>query len=87
MACPDSPRCCICKSLNHLAIECEYSWCSSVINSDIPSSCQNSSVTKLNATVAKMDVEDSSSAFAPAASNTVVLVHVPYPVQPQQSQT
>ena len=65
----------------------EYSWCFSVINSAIPSSCQNSSVTKLNITVTKMDVEDSSSAFAPAASDAVVLVHVPEPVQPQQSQT
>ena len=34
-----------------------------------------------------MDVEDSSSAFAPAASDAIVLVHVPDPVQPQQSQT
>lgn len=34
-----------------------------------------------------MDVEDTSSAFAPAASDAVVLVHVPDPVQPQQSQT
>ena len=32
----------------------------------IASSCQNSSVTKLNATATQMDVEDSSPAFAPA---------------------
>ena len=30
-----------------------------------------------------MDVEDSSSAFAPAASDAIVLVHVPDTVQPQ----
>ena len=47
-----------------------------------PLYCQNSSVTQLNATVTQMDVEDSSSAFAPAASDAVVLVHVPDPVQP-----
>ena len=35
----------------------------------------------------QMDVEDSSSAFAPATSDAVVLVHVSNPVQPQQSQT
>ena len=34
-----------------------------------------------------MDVEDSSSVFAPAASHAVVLVHDPDPIQPQQSQT
>ena len=34
-----------------------------------------------------MDVEDSWSAIAPAASDAVVLVHVPDTVQPQQSQT
>ena len=85
--CPDSPRCCICKSLNHLAINCEYSWCSSVINSAVPSPCQNSSITKINATATQMDVEHSSSAFAPAASDAVVRVHVPNLVQPQQSQT
>ena len=34
-----------------------------------------------------MDVEDSSSAFAPAASDAAVLVNVPDPVQLQQSQT
>ena len=68
-------------------MNCEYSWCSSVINSAIASSCKNSSVTKLNATATQMDVEDSSSAFPPAASDAVVLVHVPNPVQPQQSQT
>ena len=34
-----------------------------------------------------MDVEDSWSAFAPVAFDAVVLVHVPDPVQPQQSQT
>ena len=33
-----------------------------------------------------MDVQDSSSAFAPVAFDVVVLVHVPNPVQPQQSQ-
>ena len=33
-----------------------------------------------------MDVEDSSNASAPAASDTVVLVHVPDPVKPQQSE-
>ena len=77
----------MCKSLNHLAVKREYSWRSSVINSAIPSFCQNSSVPKLNATVTKMDVEDSSSAFAPAASDVAILVHVPDPVQPQQSQT
>ena len=62
-----------------------HSWCSSVINSSIPSSRQNSSVTALNAT--QMDVEDSWSAFAPVAFDAVVLFHVPDPVQPQQSQT
>ena len=34
-----------------------------------------------------MDVEDSWSAFAPVAFDAVVLVHVPDPVQPQQSKT
>ena len=58
-----------------------------VINCAIASSCQNSSVTKLNATANQMDVEDSSSAFAPAASHAIVLIHVPSPDQPQQSQT
>ena len=43
--CPDSPRCCICKSLNHLVINCEYSWGSFVINSASASSCHNYSVT------------------------------------------
>ena len=33
-----------------------------------------------------MDVEDSSNASAPAAFDTVVLVHVPDPVKPQQSE-
>ena len=84
--CPDSPRCCICKSLNHLAISFEYSWCSSLINSAIASSRQNSSVSKFNATATQMDVQDSSSAVAPVASDAVVLVQVPNPVQPQQSQ-
>ena len=61
-----------------------YSRCSSVINSAVPSSRQNSSVSTLNAT--QMDVEDSWSAFAPVAFDAVVLVHIPDPVQPQQSQ-
>ena len=43
--CPDSPRCCMCKSLNHLVINCEYSWGSFVINSASASSCHNYSVT------------------------------------------
>ena len=42
----------------------------------------NSSVAKLNATATQMDVEDSSTAFAPVASEAVVLVHVANPVQP-----
>ena len=86
--CPDSPRCCICKSLNHLAINCEYSWGSSVINSAGASSFHHSSITdtKSNATATQMDVEDSSNVSAPAASEGVVLVHVPDPVKPQQSQ-
>ena len=57
--CPDSPRCCICKSLDHLAIDCEFSWCSSVINSASAPSCHNSSITKLNATATQMNVSDS----------------------------
>ena len=86
--CPDSPRCCICKSLNHLAINCEYSWGSSVVNSASASSCHNSSITdsKSNAAATQMDVEDSSNVSAPAASDAVVLVHVPDPVKPQQSE-
>ena len=86
--CPDSPRCCICKFLNHLAINCEYSWGSSVINSAGVSSCHNSSITdtKSNASATQMDVEDSSNVSAPAASDAVVLVHVPDPVKPQQSE-
>ena len=39
-------------------------------------------VAKLNATATQMDVEDSSTAFAPVASEAVVIVHVPNPVQP-----
>ena len=86
--CPDSPRCCICKSLNLLAINCEYLWGSSVINFASASSCHNTSITntKLNATAIQMGVEDSSNASAPAASDAVVLVHVPDPVKPQQSE-
>ena len=86
--CPDSPRCCICKSLNHLPINCEYSLGSSVINSTSASSRHNSSITntKSNATATQMDVGDSSKASAPAASHAVVLVHVPDPVKPQQSE-
>ena len=86
--CLDSPRCCICKSLNHLAINCEYSWCSSVINCAGVSSCHNSSITdtKSNVTATQIDVEDSSNVSAPAASDAVVLVHVSDPVKPQQSE-
>ena len=83
--CPDSPRCCICKFLNHLAINCEYSWGSSVINSAGASSCHNSAGasschnssitdTESNATATQMDVEDSSNISAPAAFDAVVLV-------------
>ena len=53
--CPDSSRCCICKSLDHLAIDCEFSWCSSVINS-ASAPCHNSVITKLDATATQMDV-------------------------------
>ena len=56
---------------------------SSVITSASGSSSHNSSITKLDATATQMDVEDSSTASAPAAS---VLVHVLDPVQPQQSE-
>ena len=86
--CQDSPRCCMCKSLNHLAINCEYSWGSSIINSAGASSCHNSSITdtKSNATATQMDVEDSWNVSAPAASDAVVLVHVLDPVKPQQSE-
>ena len=43
---------------------------SSVLNSSIIASyCPNSSVTKLNATATQMDVEDSSIASAPAATD------------------
>ena len=86
--CPDSPRCCICKSLNHFAINCEHSWGSSVINSAGASSCHNSSITdtKSNATATQMDFKDSSNVSAPAASDAVVLFHVPDPVKPQQSE-
>ena len=86
--CPDSPRWCICKSLNHFAINCEYSWGSSVINSAGTSSCHNSSITdtKSNATATRMDLKDSSNVSAPAASDAVVLVHVTDPVKPQQSE-
>ena len=78
--CPHSPRCCICKSLNHLAINCGAS--------PGASSCHNSSITdtKSNATATQMDFEDSSNVSAPAASDAVVLDHVPDPVKPQQSE-
>ena len=86
--CPDSPRWCICKSLNHFAINCDYSWGSSVINSAGASSYHNSSITdtKSNATTTQMDFKDSSNVSAPAASDAVILVHVPDPVKPQQSE-
>ena len=73
--------------MNHFAINCEYSWGSSVINSAGVSSCHNSSITdtKSNASATQIDVEDSSNVSAPAASEAVVLVHVPDPVKPQQS--
>ena len=46
---------------------------SSVINSSlIASYCQNFLVTKLNAIATQMDVEDSSTASAPAASEVVL---------------
>ena len=79
---------CICKSFNHLAINCEYSWGSSVINSAGASSCHNPSITdtKSNAIATQMDVQDSSNVSAPAASDAVVLVHVPDRVKPQQSE-
>ena len=66
--CPNFPRCCICKSLNHLAINCECSWGSSVINSASASSCHDSSITntKSNATATHMDVEDSIECFCPS---------------------
>ena len=47
--CPESAKCCICKSLDHLSIKSEYLCCSSVINSASASSCHNSSFTKFNA--------------------------------------
>ena len=47
---PHSPSCCICKSLDLLAILCEFSWCSSVINSARVPFCHNCSITKVNAT-------------------------------------
>ena len=74
--------------MNHLAINCDYSWGSSVIHSAGASSCHNSSITdtKSNATASQMDVEDSSNVSAPAASDAVVLIHVPDPVRPQQSE-
>ena len=74
--------------MNHLAINCEYSWGSSVINSAGVSSCHNSSITdtKSNASATQMDVDDSSNVSAPAASDAVVLVHVPDPGKPQQSE-
>ena len=43
--------------------------------------------TKSNATATQMDVEDSSNASALAAFDTVVLVHVPDPVKPQQTES
>ena len=52
-----------------------------LINSAIASPCHNSSVTKLNATATQMYAEDAST-----VSDALVLVHVPDPVQPQQSQ-
>ena len=69
--------------MNHLAINCEHSRGSSVINSAGASSCHNSSVTdnKSNATATQMDAEDSSN-----VSDAVVLVHDPDPVKPQQSE-
>ena len=74
--------------MNHLAINCEYSWGSSFINSAGASSCHNSSITdtKSNATATQMDVEASSNVSAPAASDAVVLVHDPDPAKPQQSE-
>ena len=45
---PLSPSCCICKSLDLLAIDCEFS--SSFINSARVPSCHSCSITKVNAT-------------------------------------
>ena len=42
---PHSPRCCICKSLDHLAIDCEFSR-RSPLNSSRVSSCRNGSITR-----------------------------------------